>query len=59
MWFSVPARAPLALSIGTVTVAGCLHLTFRYPRRLFSPDAARRFAECYVAKVRQIAELRS
>ena len=58
LWFSVPARSPMALCLGTVTVAGCLHLTFRYPRRLFSPDAARRFAECYLANVRRIAEVR-
>jgi NRPS condensation-like uncharacterized protein len=57
IWFSVPARAPLALCIGTITVAGCLHLTFRYPRRLFSPDAARRFAECYLANIRYIAAI--
>ncbi|MDQ4133205.1 MAG: hypothetical protein M3179_08390 [Actinomycetota bacterium] len=56
LWFSVPARAPLALCVGAVTVAGCLHLTFRYPRRLFGPDAARRFADCYLANVRGIAE---
>ena len=58
LWSSVPARAPLALCVGAVTVAGCLHLTFRYPRRLFGPDAARRFADCYLANVRSIAEMR-
>ena len=56
LWFSVPARAPLALCVGAVTVAGRLHLTFRYPPRLFSPEAARRFAEVYLANLRQIAE---
>ncbi|MGH9224159.1 MAG: hypothetical protein ACRD2W_10360 [Acidimicrobiales bacterium] len=56
LWFSIPARAPLALSIGAVTVGDCLHLTFRYPRRLFSADAARRFADCYLASVREIAD---
>ena len=56
IWFSVPARAPLALCIGAVTVAGRLHLTFRYPRRLFSPDAVRRFAECYLTNIRHMAE---
>lgn len=56
LWFSVPARAPLALCVGAVTVAGCLHLTFRYPRRLFGPEAARRFADCYVENVRRIAD---
>jgi NRPS condensation-like uncharacterized protein len=58
LWFSVPARAPLALSIGAVTLGGRLHLTFRYPRRLFSADAARRFADCFVANVRSVAEAR-
>ena len=56
IWFSVPARAPLALCLGTVTVAGCLHLTVRYPRRLFSADAARRFADCYLANIDRVAE---
>jgi hypothetical protein len=58
LWFSPPARAPLALCIGAVTVAGSLHLTFRYPHRLFGPDAARRFAECYVSNVRRVAGAR-
>ncbi|MDQ4096563.1 MAG: hypothetical protein M3144_01670 [Actinomycetota bacterium] len=57
IWFSVPARAPLALCLGTLTVAGCLHLTIRYPRRLFSADAARRFADCYLANIRRVAEV--
>jgi NRPS condensation-like uncharacterized protein len=59
LWFSVPARAPLALSLGTVKVEGSLHLTFRYPRPVFSPDAARRFADCYLANLREIARARS
>lgn len=57
IWFSVPARAPLALCLGTLTVAGCLHLTVRYPRRLFSADAARRFADCYLANIHRLAEV--
>ena len=56
IWFSVPARAPLALCLGTLTVAGCLHLTVRYPRRLFSADAARRFADCFLANIERVAE---
>lgn len=59
VWFSVPARAPLALSIGTLTLAGCLHLTVRYPLRLFSADAARRFADCYLANIHRVAEVRA
>ena len=59
LWFSVPARAPLALCVGTVTLDGCLHLTFRYPRRLFGADAARRFADIYLANLRYVAATRS
>lgn len=59
LWFSVPARAPLALCVGAVTVAGSLHLTFRYPRRLFSPGAARRFADCYLENLRRMTPTRS
>ncbi|MDQ2825503.1 MAG: hypothetical protein M3Y04_00815 [Actinomycetota bacterium] len=58
VWFSTPARTPDCLCIGAVTVAGRLHLTFRYPLRLFSADAARRFADCYLAQIRQVAESR-
>jgi NRPS condensation-like uncharacterized protein len=59
VWFSAPARAPLGLCIGTVTVSGRLHLVFRYPHRLFSADAARRFADCYLTQVRLLGENRS
>jgi NRPS condensation-like uncharacterized protein len=58
VWFSTPARTPDCLCIGAVTVAGRLHLTFRYPLRLFSADAARRFADGYLAQIRQVAESR-
>jgi NRPS condensation-like uncharacterized protein len=56
LWLSIPARSPLNLCIGAVTVAGRLHLTFRYPHSLFSPDVARRFSECYVDQIRRVAE---
>jgi NRPS condensation-like uncharacterized protein len=56
VWFSAPARAPLSLCIGTVTVSGQLHLAFRYPHRLFSADAARRFADCYLDQIRLLGE---
>ncbi|MCA1691031.1 MAG: hypothetical protein LC733_02100, partial [Actinobacteria bacterium] len=52
LWYSVPARASQALCVVAVTVGGRLHLTLRYPYRLFSPDAARRFAHCYVGRMR-------
>ena len=58
MWCSLPARAPHSLCIGAVTVAGRLHLTFRYPHRLFDADAARRFADSYVEHVIAVAERR-
>lgn len=55
LWASTPARMPLGLSLGAAVVAGRLHLTFRYPHRLFAPEAARRFAECYLAQIRLVA----
>ena len=55
LWFSPPSRAPLCLCLGTVTLAGRLHLTLRYPHRMFGPDAASRFAECYVEHLREVA----
>lgn len=48
MWFSPPARMPLGLAIGAVTVGGQLHLVFRYRHRLFSRHAAERFAARYL-----------
>jgi hypothetical protein len=56
LWCSTPARTPLSLCLGAVTVAGRLQLTFRYPHRLFGPDAARRFAECYLRHLRLVAD---
>jgi NRPS condensation-like uncharacterized protein len=56
VWFSSPARTPQCLCIGAVIVAGRLHLTFRYPHRLFGPDAARRFADSYVEHIVAVAE---
>lgn len=48
LWFSPPARMPLGLSIGAVTVARRLHLVFRYRLALFGADAAVRFAALYL-----------
>jgi NRPS condensation-like uncharacterized protein len=56
LWLSIPARSPLNLCVGAVTVGGRLHLTFRYPYSLFSPDAARRFARCYLDHIRLVAD---
>jgi len=58
VWFSVPARTPLSLCVGAVTVSGRLHLVFRYPHRLFSPDAARRFAATLLASIREASSSR-
>lgn len=58
VWYSLPARSPDCLCIGAVTVAGRLHLTFRYPHRLFGPEAARRFARFYVDQIVTVAERR-
>jgi hypothetical protein len=55
LWFSTPARSPRILSIGAVTVGGRLHLTFRYPHRLFGPEASRRFVDCFLAHVWKVA----
>jgi NRPS condensation-like uncharacterized protein len=55
LWFSTPARSPRILCIGAVTVAGRLHLTFRYPHRLLGPEAARRFVDRYLAHVWEVA----
>ena len=56
-WFSAPARMPCGLSVGAVSVAGRLHLSFRYRRPLLGDDAARRLAERFVADVHRMAEV--
>lgn len=45
MWFSAPARMPLGLSMGTVTVGGRLHIAYRYRHPQFDRVAIGRFAE--------------
>ncbi|MBW3614096.1 MAG: hypothetical protein KY439_02150 [Actinobacteria bacterium] len=50
-WFSPPARMPLGLTVGALTIAGRLHLAFRYRHRLLSADAADRFAALYVEEL--------
>ena len=57
LWLSVPARSPMSLILGAVTVGGRLHLTFRYPHRLLGPAAARRFAGMYVERLRRVAQV--
>ncbi|MGH2809972.1 MAG: hypothetical protein ACRDIA_03705, partial [Actinomycetota bacterium] len=56
MWYSMPARMPLGLSVGTATVDGRLHLSFRYRHRMFGPAAARRFAAVYLEQLAAITE---
>ncbi|MGI9023092.1 MAG: hypothetical protein ACR2HV_07670 [Acidimicrobiales bacterium] len=51
VWFSPPGRMPLGLTLGAVTVGGRLHLSFRYRHRLFGPEAARQFADRYLAEL--------
>lgn len=58
LWFSAPARMPLGLSVGACTVNDRLHLVFRYRHRLFGPDAARSFAQCFMDNLQKIAEHR-
>ncbi|MBA3748549.1 MAG: hypothetical protein H0W96_13810, partial [Solirubrobacterales bacterium] len=55
LWFSPPSRSPRCLCVGAVTVQGRLHVTFRYPHRLFGPEAVRRFADLYLAQLERVA----
>jgi NRPS condensation-like uncharacterized protein len=50
-WFSAPARMPCGLCLGVVTLAGRMHLVFRYRHPLFGPEAASRFAERYLIEL--------
>jgi len=55
MWFSPPARMPLGVSVGAVTVGGRLHLVFRHRHQQFGDDAARRFADRYMTELGHLA----
>lgn len=55
LWFSPPTRTPIGLAVGAVTVAGSLHLVFRYRLRVFGPDAGRRFATCMAEVLDRLA----
>ena len=50
-WFSPPARMPLGLTVGAVTLDSRLHLSLRYRHGLFDAAAAGRFADTLVAQV--------
>lgn len=56
LWFSAPAQMPCGLSLGAATVAGQLHLAFRYRHPLFGPQAIRRFADCYLLELHRLCE---
>ncbi len=56
MWFSAPARMPLGLSMGTVTLGGRMHIAYRYRHPQFDMEAARRFAELYEAALDRFIE---
>jgi NRPS condensation-like uncharacterized protein len=58
MWFSTTAHMPRGLSVGAITVAGCLHLCFRYRRALLDESAAREFAAGYAAALDELARSR-
>lgn len=51
MWFSPPARMPLGVSIGALTLGGRLHLVFRHRHQQFGDDAGRRFADRYMTEL--------
>ena len=53
VWFSPPARMPLGLAVGVATLAGRLHLSFRYRHRQFGSAAAERFADRYLDELRR------
>jgi NRPS condensation-like uncharacterized protein len=57
VWFSAPARMPLGLSVGVVTVSGRLHAVFRYRHPLFDAGAAARFADCFVKALERFLAL--
>jgi hypothetical protein len=42
---------PCGLCLGVVTLAGRMHLVFRYRHPLFGPEAASRFAERYLIEL--------
>lgn len=57
VWFSPPARMPLGLSIGAATASGQMFLSLRYRHRLFGAEAARRFADRYLAELQHFVDL--
>ncbi len=56
MWFSAPARMPMGVSIGVLTVAGRLYFSFRYRLAQFGPEACGRFADRYFEVLNSFVE---
>jgi len=54
VWFSTSAHMPRGLSVGAVTVGGCLHLCLRYRCALFSEPSAARFAGLYATALENL-----
>jgi hypothetical protein len=59
VWFSTSAHLPRGLSLGVLTVAGRLHLAFRYQRGLFGDAAAAEFARRYVTVLEDFSSSRA
>lgn len=55
LWFSSPTQLPCSVSVGALTLDDRLHLSFRYRHPVFGPDAARRFADCYLVELDRLA----
>lgn len=55
LWFSAPARMPCGLSMGVATLAGRMHLSFRYRHPLWDAAAAARFATRYLDEMGRLA----
>lgn len=55
VWFSPPARMPLGLAIGVVTVGDRTHVVLRHRPPLLGPHAARAFADLFVATLDRFA----
>ncbi|HWC11411.1 MAG TPA: hypothetical protein VG455_09335, partial [Acidimicrobiales bacterium] len=56
VWFSPPAKMPLGLAIGAVTVGEELHLVFRVRHPLLGPGARTRFAASFQAALDELVD---
>lgn len=57
VWFSPPAKMPLGLAVGVVTVNEQLHVTFRVRHPLLGRDALARFAAAYESALDALIEV--